>query len=410
MSKNTQQMRKVPVIGGISESDETADCVKKILREHRSLAEAGKSPLSDETAPFVEEMSREDCVDLLRGFAEMYPWKVISRNWFRNNSNVSESTWNRYYGSFEEFKRQAKLKLSRQVHQLERQIAKHASVDHYRAVARERELYAGKYEKDHSGRFQTILVGADFHDKECDPFALRVWMEAVRRAQPDKIVFGGDIFDLPEFGCYAVDPREWDVAGRIKYAHEKILGPSRVLAPEAEITLIEGNHENRLMRHLADGTQAMRVVLSDLHGMTVGKLFKLDELEINYYAKSDLSAWTKKDNSSELKRNFKVYYDCFLVHHFREGMKKNLPGCHGHQHKHIVWPFESPTFGAYEWHQLGCMHYRDAVYTDGERWAEGFALVHVDTHRKNVNFEYVQITDQAVLGGTRYTRAEDEER
>jgi hypothetical protein len=43
----------------------------------------------------------------------------------------------------------------------------------------------------------------------------------------------GDIFDLPEFGKYGVDPREWDVVGRIKFAHENILAPDLAQAVDS---------------------------------------------------------------------------------------------------------------------------------------------------------------------------------
>jgi hypothetical protein len=48
------------------------------------------------------------------------------RNYFRNNGRISDATWNRHFGTFEEFKRQAGIKLTRQQHGLERHIAKHA--------------------------------------------------------------------------------------------------------------------------------------------------------------------------------------------------------------------------------------------------------------------------------------------
>jgi hypothetical protein len=406
--KKTRQNFDASKPSTIEDSPETSPQVKALLRETRALLGAESSPLSDQTYPFVEEMSADECIDLLRGIAEMAPWKIITRNFFRNNSGISESTWNRYYGSFEEYKRQSGLKLSRQVYKLERDISKHASVDHYRALNKTRLDYAEAYEKDKSGRFQTMIVAADLHDKECDPFALRVLLDSVKRIQPEKIVLGGDVFDLPEFGIYPVDPREWDVAGRIRFCHEHILSPLRAYAPNSEITIIEGNHENRLMRHLADGSMSMRVVLSDLHGMTIGKLLLLDQLEINYVARADLAAWTKKDRVKELRRNFKIFYDCFLVHHFQEGRMKGMPGCHGHSHKHLVWAGENPQFGAYEWHQLGALHCKSAVYTDAERWAVGFSIVHVDTQKKFINQEYIPITDAAFVGGYRYVRTEEE--
>jgi hypothetical protein len=408
VAKNTKKIPTPRDPGPIETGKATPTIVSKLLKKHRSLAITGDSPFSDMSAPFVKEMTAEECKILLMGFVEMYPKKIITRNFFRNNSGISESTWNRYFGTFEEFKRAAKVKLSRHVHRLEKDIAKHSSVDHYRALNSDRLNYEGRYEKDQSGRFITMMISSDHHDTECDPFALRVWLDAIRRVQPETIVYAGDLFDLPEFGMYPVDPRDWDVVGRIKFAHENILTPTRTLAQDANIHIIEGNHENRILRHLADGTQAMRVILSDLHGMTLSSLLKLDELEINYTARADLAAWTKKDRGNELRRNWRIFHDCVLVHHFREGMSKGMPGCHGHSHKHLTWSLDSPLFGAYEWHQLGCMHIRDAVYTDAEKWSIGFAIVHLDTQTKYTNWEYISVTDQAIVGGQRYLRTPEE--
>jgi hypothetical protein len=217
------------------------------------------------------------------------------------------------------------------------------------------------------------------------------------------------VMDLPEFGKYGVDPREWDVVGRIKFAHDKIFRPTRMVAPEAQIDYIEGNHEARMLRHLADATPAMRAILSDLHGFTVPKLLGLDEFEMNYIAKGDLAAYSKRDFERELGQNYKVYFDCFMAHHFPHARQMGMPGVNGHHHRHIVWSEFNPMFGAYEWHQLGCGHKRAASYCEGEKWHTGFAIVNIDTHTKAVQFDYVQVGDEfAVSGGKWYTRHDDE--
>jgi hypothetical protein len=253
------------------------------------------------------------------------------------------------------------------------------------------------------------MVCSDLHDKEVDLFWLRVWLDALRRVQPDIVVFGGDVFDLPEFGKYPVDPREWDVVDRIKFAHERILRPSREASPNSQFDMIEGNHEGRLLRHLADATPAMRAVLSDLHGFTVSKLLGLDEFEMNYVARCDLAAWTKRDmERTELRKNYQVYHDCFMVHHFPEARAMGVPGVNGHNHKHIVWAEFKRDFGAYEWHQLGCGHKREASYCNGEKWAMGFDIVHVDRKMRRVQHDYVEVGDFAVVGGVWYERGRDE--
>lgn len=373
-----------------------------------SIREAADVPMSEDASRFMEHWGPQECIDELRRIAKIDEDKVVTRNYFRTHSNISESTWNRYFGTFLEFKRQAGITLSRQQHQLERHIAKHASVDHYRQLNIERQDWNDAYIRDNGKRFKTILTCSDLHDIEIDPFYLRVLIDTAERVQPDVIALVGDIFDLPEFGKYGVDPREWDVVGRIKFAHDNILGPLREVCPDAQIDFIEGNHEARLLRQLADATPALRAVLSDLHGFTVSKLLGLEQFEINYIAKADLAAFTKRDFEKELSSNYKVYWDTVLCHHFPHARNMGLPGVNGHHHKHLVWSEFNPVYGAYEWHQLGAGHRRSASYCEGERWHNGFALINVDTQTRSTVFDYISVTDFAVSGGKWYARAPSE--
>lgn len=371
-------------------------------------ASISEMPLSEDASKFMEGWTADDCIAELRRIAELDPEMIVTRNYFRNHSAISEATWNRYFGTFTEFKRQAGLTLTRQQHQLERQIAKHASVDHYRAIAIDRQNYADKYDRPTDRRFKTMIVCSDLHDIEIDPFFLRVLIDTIRRVQPDVIVLNGDIFDLPEFGKYGVDPREWDVVGRIKFAHEHILKSIREAAPNAQIDFIEGNHEARMLRHLADESPAMRAVLADLHGWTISKLLGLDEFQINYIAKADLAAFTKREFEKELAQNYKIYFDTFVCHHFPHARDWKMPGVNGHHHRHVVWPQFNPIYGAFEWHQLGCGHKRSASYCEGEKWHLGFDIAHIDTHTRATAHDYVTVTDFAVAGGKFYYRAPSE--
>ena len=355
-----------------------------------------------------KDWTEEQCIKELLRVQALNEEVEITRIHFRNHSAIADSVWSMYFGTFEEFKRQAGIKLSRQQHAHERHIAKHASVDHYRRMNIERRDWAEMYIRENDKRFKTILACSDLHDIEIDPFYLRVLIDTAARSQPDVIVLAGDIFDLPEFGKYGVDPREWDVVGRIKFAHENILAPLRAVCPDAQIDFVEGNHEARLLRQLADATPALRAVLSDLHGFTVAKLLGLEKYEINYIAKADLGVFTKRDFEKELATNYKVYFDTVLVHHFPHARNMGLPGVNGHHHRHQVWSEFSPVYGPYEWHQLGSGHRRSASYCEGERWHNGFALINVDTHKRLTTFDYVSVTDFAVSGGKWYMRMPSE--
>lgn len=366
--------------------------------------QVSESPLSETLIPKLKLGTSEQCIADIRSIVIANPEAVISRNYYRVHGKFAESVWSAFFGTFEEFKRQSGVMLSRQQHAMERNVAKHASVDHYRRLNIERQDYEGKYIRESRTRFKTILTCSDLHDIEIDPFYLRVLIDTARRVQPDVICLVGDIFDLPEFGKYGVDPREWDVVGRIKFAHEHILKALREVCPDAQIDFIEGNHEARLLRQLADATPALRAVLSDLHGFTVSKLLGLDQFQINYVAKADLAAWTKRDFEKELANNYKIYWDTVMCHHFPHARNMGLPGVNGHHHSHQAWGMFNPIYGPYEWHQMGAGHKRSASYCEGEKWHNGFAIINVDTRTRSTAFDYIQVTDFAISGGKWYHR------
>jgi predicted phosphodiesterase len=339
--------------------------------------------------------------------AKAHPDQVISRNFFRVHSDISEATWNRFFGTFQQFKRSADITLSRHQHRLELDVAKHAGADNYREMNEQKKGWEDKYLRPSKSRFQTIVSASDIHDKECDPFLRRVFIDTLKRVQPEKIVLNGDIFDLPEFGKFSVDPREWDVVGRIRWVHE-FMRDIRKACPNAEIIFVEGNHEYRLLRHMSEGSQAMKVVLDELHGMTVPKLLGLTEFEVNYISRSDLGTFTVADTKKEIAKNYYIAYDAILCHHFPEGERMGYPGWNGHHHRHHSSNHYSPAFGAYEWHQLGCGHRRAATYCAGENWGLGFMICHVDKLTRRSQMEYVQLQDHVVVGGRWYTRSEQE--
>jgi len=411
---------------GLNQEDPIEREIIKVLRNfrHNIAAELARkadkleSPLSEtlQTSPnpipdkIQDKMDAFHCTALLRAMAESDPKRHISRNYFRNNSGIKESTWSQFFGTFNQFKRSAGITLSRGAHRHGLNISKHAGSDQYEEIAKQREGYATKYDRDNPERWQTMVIGSDFHDVEVDPFAFRVFLDTVFRIQPDIICLSGDFFDLYEFSKYTQDPRDFNPVERLWFGHD-MLYHLREAAPNAQIDLIEGNHEMRLLRHLADATPAMLAVLADLHGYTVPTLLGLDEFEINYHGRASLKArsFTERDHKRELERNWKVYFGCVMAHHFPTGQKMGMPGFHGHYHLHQVWPHRSVKYGGpYEWHQLGSMCKRISHYTDGEQWSNGFMIAHVDTHKELPNFEYVPITNFAVVGGEYYYRTEEE--
>lgn len=372
----------------------------------RTVAPSERSTLPEMQHEF-QDLTQAELIEKLKAMWQADPDKPITRDRFRAHTGISDSSWNRHFGTFLEFKRQAGLEMNRNQHAIERQIAKHVSVDHYREFNQRSEL-GQRYLRNSDKKIKVIVGCSDLHDVEIDRFYLRTLIEGCRLIQPDIINLGGDIFDLPEFGKYAVDPREWDVVGRIKFVHEHILKPLREACPNAQIDFVEGNHEFRLLRHLADATPALKALLSDLLGLTVPKLLGLDQFEVNYIARADLAAWDKSGQEKEVQKSYVIYDDAVLVHHHPHAKNWGLPGWNGHHHSWKVDHCKHALRGAYPWMQLGCGHHLKAPYTEGEFWSMGFNICHVNTVTKSVNMEYVPVTDMAVVGGVYFHRAPGE--
>jgi len=353
--------------------------------------------------------TKEQAVADIQRLAALTDHGNVSRSTYRDQGKFSTWEIDSLFGNFTEFKRQAGIMLTRHQSQLQGQVAKFTSLDDMRKLNIDRADYGNKYEKPTGKRFQTVMVATDIHDKEVDRFWLRVFIDTAARLQPDIIVLGGDLFDLPEFGKYPVDPRSWDVVGRMQFVHNNVLAPLREVCPDAQMDLIEGNHEYRLLRHLAEATPALRAVLSDLHSMTVGGLLGLDKYEVRYVARGDLGVWTKGDMNKQIARNYEVYFNTLLVDHFPSGIKKGLSGFNGHHHKFEATSFYSHLRGPSMWMQLGSGHHLGAEYCDGEMWNMGFAISHIDTENNRVAMNYVPISDFAEVGGKFYMR-EDSER
>lgn len=118
---------------------------------------------------------------------------------------------------------------------------------------------------------------------------------------------------------------------------------------------------------------------------------------------------TESEVKQEIAKNYYLAYDTVLFHHFPYAKDWGYAGVNGHHHKHLVYHKFDALRGPYEWHQLGCGHIRNASYCEGEVWQNGFMLCHIDTHKKYVQFEYIDCTGHfCVIGGKTYVRAKDE--
>ena len=399
---------------------------KKRYQRVAELANQGgvEAPLLSEKRKYDPTVSTQDCLDDLRRVQAESPDSFITRRAYRDAGRFSDSTWDQYFGTFLEFRKQAGLELSRGQQQLERDIAKHSALDRYRGFYESEVLpWAGKYDRQLPGSDdpeaqsgvpgeasasvrRTILVGSDFHDVECDKFVLSVFVATARRIQPDVIVLNGDVFDNYEFSRFDKDPRQCDLKMRFEFVRDMIFAPLREACPDAQIDLILGNHEHRIIKHFAERTPYMRVLLSDFMGLTFADLLGLPKYKINLVTKHDLAAYRSTDVRKQMAKNYKTYYGLFTVTHSGSLEQYGTCGTNGHTHRPSYKTGANASVGSIWWVNTGCISTIDAEYYDRlSGAAQSFLIVHVDLEKRECIPEHVVFSDNnAIVGGIMYRR------
>jgi len=122
-----------------------------------------------------------------------------------------------------------------------------------------------------------------FHDEQ----AMNVAMQIVAKLQPDVIVNLGDLVDLPEFSRHPQEPGFARTTQRsIDRAHSW-LAQQRASSPDAEIVLLEGNHDRRLEKSIVQNSQSAfglqrANVPKSWPVLSLPFLLRMDELNIQY--------------------------------------------------------------------------------------------------------------------------------
>lgn len=352
----------------------------------------------------TKELLIQDLLDL----QEQNPERTITRDFYRANSKHGDD-WSKFFGTFQEFRRQADLMPSRAQQKLERDIAKHASLDTYRDFYKEEVLpYHQKYawSTKQKGRYKRILYASDFHDIDTDSFSLGVFLDIAKMVQPEVIVFGGDLFDLYEFSNFSKDIRKFSIKERFDFVRKNIFARTRLLCPSAQIDFIIANHEYRLLKLLAEGQNpAVRVLLSDVLGLSLKDIFGLDTFGINLIAKFDLAAFKTEEINREVQQNFQVYFDTVVASHYKD-LSLGMAGVSGHTHRPEQYFFSNLPKGKLFWTVTGGMCRREAEYLDSNsKWQNSFALMTIDTFKKRANVEHVIIPENfVVFAGKIYCR------
>jgi hypothetical protein len=128
-------------------------------------------------------------------------------------------------------------------------------------------------------------------DGSLDPFhdakAMDVFTRAAFKMQPDKIQILGDFLDLASQGRFAQEAAFANTTQEALDAGHKFLATLRAMCPDAEIVVIEGNHDKRMQNFIeANALAAFGLKRANMPEswptMSLPYLLRLDELNIQY--------------------------------------------------------------------------------------------------------------------------------
>lgn len=141
----------------------------------------------------------------------------------------------------------------------------------------------------------------EFHDWD----AMMVFAEACRQEQPETIIILGDFLDLPSNGKYV---QEAGFARTTQMSLDKghqWLSILVAVCPDAEIVVVEGNHDKRMQNFIEQNALAAfglrRAGLPDEWPvMSLKYLLRLDELGIEYHDAYPAATYWDDDNTRNI--------------------------------------------------------------------------------------------------------------
>lgn len=371
----------------------------------------------------AEDLKVLMCADLVR--VSEIPRDILgassSRQRYREMGHYSGHLATILFGMWAEFQRKAGLAESLATRKVARNISKTSRAQDLANYADEHvKPWDGAYPKLDMGKKRIrMVIGSDFHSHYCNPFALRVWDDVIKLVKPDAIRFNGDLVDFPQLSTHRQLPGHFplSVQDEIDWA-VKTLRSARKNAPKADIKLVMGNHDIRLVTALADKSP----IFASLRSMSFAEQFKLDELQVGLVCRANFLNPSARHKKADVAQNWETLYSkdgrplWTTVHGFlcgKDAPRKHLArfmthGTNGHLHDRQLISAGSLATGNLHWFQTPCMAHPEAVaagYIQGPAeatgWSCGFMVVDIYPETGYVAGQFIEVGEEiATLPGT----------
>jgi predicted phosphodiesterase len=250
----------------------------------------------------------------------------------------------------------------------------------------------------------TALLWGDTHfPNQCD-LTLKVVAAIAKEIQPDVLCHMGDLIDSTDLSVkFKKNPaRKETLQDEINMGRAH-LAQMRVLCPEAQFILLEGNHEERMTRVLWDmegPARALSQLTDAKRVLTWPYLLGLEEMGIQFVPYGEQSKH--------------IFLPKFLLKHGNvvrqnsgytanaEHRKYAMSGASGHTHR-LAQFYHRDHNGNHVWLETGCTCSLEPEYTPDPDWQNGCVVLTL--HRKTGAFQAESVyihKGNAVFRGKEY--------
>ncbi len=225
---------------------------------------------------------------------------------------------------------------------------------------------------------KVALAAADWQIPFDDPQMTKLFLEVVKDVQPNLVILGGDILDLPYCSTKFINPAfPKDQLIDDLYQAMRLIVDINVAAPRASVIYIEGNHEARLSNLVLERAPALQVLLGEKRALSMTSLIDPDnDLDFQYVGPYDsVYEWGRL----LFKHGERVGPHPATGELAMEGSSGMSFHCH-----RFDTAVRTDRSGAHGWWSIGCMCQTSGPdrppsahkgHNRFENWQQGFALI-----------------------------------
>lgn len=217
-----------------------------------------------------------------------------------------------------------------------------------------------------------FLCVPDSHGDLIDWTAAEALLAFIRFYRPIRIFMLGDHVDFAAFSRFEQPPTDKDRIATDVAACRKFLGMVRESAPDARITYLKGNHEQRFQRFLWKNETAAQVIATALNVEVprVPDMLRLSEHGIEW----EESGTVVVNDRLMMKHGHMVRQRSGYTGH-GELDRNGITGISGHTHR-LGQIYRRNRTGIMTWVESGCICKYDPDYMEGQvsEWAQGLSF------------------------------------